>query len=164
MIEQLAIEDLGEIFAGVDVAIRRDIKDDRFCGDLLLDRPQQGLDRLIISSLSQQVAGADAAQVPVADRQANIFGEARLTCPEEARHPDRNRFAGLIHRLAITLQHLEHAALNRFGEDVFIDLLAHDRHIVLIDLDHFLDLAIDPAGEEFANGLGSHGQANSLGR
>ena len=53
MIEQLAIEDLGEIFAGVDVAIRRDIKDDRFCGDLLLDRPQQRLDRLIISSLRQ---------------------------------------------------------------------------------------------------------------
>ena len=61
MIEQLAIEDLGEIFAGVDVTIRRDIKDDCFCRDLLLDSPQQRLDSLIVSSLSQQVAGADAA-------------------------------------------------------------------------------------------------------
>ena len=104
----------------------------------------------------EQVGGAIARERSVLEREPEELGEARLAGSEEAGDPDADALVRLVRRLRVALEDRAEVGADRVGGDVFVDLLADELLVGLVDLDDLFDVPLDVGCEEVSDDRGGH--------
>ena len=156
-LQEEPVHDLGDaLVTGADAAVGRDIEDNGLGGDLLIDGLEQDLDLRVLAALGEQLARALAEDVPVGDGQSGVLGVTTFPRPEEASDPDRDGLAGVAPGGEVVLEKGLQVREDRMGDDIFVQLVADERLVSLVDLDDLFDPAVDLAGEQVLDGFDGH--------
>ena len=114
-------------------------------GCKLVDRVEKRERLAQIIEPEEPFANCGAVDRRVRQQIAEHLGKRRLARAEESADPDVDLFARVSDRLLELLERPDKFGLDVIGRDVLLDLFEH--RLLVIDLDDFLDVAIDLAAE-----------------